>query len=174
MNETPAVGQCLPSTPCELLDQGLQPTDDRWDTLVPEPSLWLRALHRLRIHRVVWLYGFLLELRNLFYRIGQLRKTNLYRTGLDIGPAFETTQGESVRECTRTHACTRDMQNLYAMRPWVTILDVELFLAGWKQGSAWECSHADTEKHDRSTVSSAGPSGAKLYPSAESRGCSNV
>jgi hypothetical protein len=156
MNETLVVQPCLPTAPCERADQGLQSDHDGWgNEVVPEPSAWLRFLHRLRIHRVVWLYGFLLECRSLCYRMARLRQTDLYRTGLDIGPAFDPTENGSSQECTRTHACTRDMQNFYAKRPGATIFDIELFLAGWKAGSAFERGNGDIEKCDRFEVSSA-------------------
>jgi len=142
------VGQQLSNVPSKLkLDQGLPSDHDGWGQgieVVPEPSLWLRRLHRLRTHRAVWLYGFLLELRSLCYRMARLRQTDLYRTGLGIGPAFDPTRNGSFQECTRTHACTRDMQNFYATRPGVTIFDIELFLAGWKAGSAFERGNGDT------------------------------
>jgi hypothetical protein len=38
------------------------------------------------------------------------------------------------------------MQNLYATRPGLTILDAELFLAGWKLGWEWAYRNADTGK----------------------------
>jgi hypothetical protein len=140
------VGQRLSSVPSKLKsDQGLPSDHDGWGIeVVPEPSLWLRRLHRLRIHRAVWLYGFLVELRSLCYRMARLGQTDLYRTGLDIGPAFDPTKNGSFQVCTRTHACTRDMQNFYATRPGATILDIELFLAGWKAGSAFERGNEDT------------------------------
>jgi hypothetical protein len=98
----------------EPLDQELPANDALGNMKFPEPSLVLRALHRLRIHRLVWLYGFLLELRSLIYRMKRLRRTDLHRTGLDIGPAFEKTPDGRFQECIRTHACSEGIRNLYA------------------------------------------------------------
>lgn len=132
--------------------QKSQASDALWDKEFPESSLALRALHRLRVHRWALLYRFLLEVRSLFWRIVRLQRTQLYRKSLCIGPAFEKTPDGLFQVSARTRACSRDMQSLYATRPGLTILDAELFLAGWKLGSEWDHNRADTGTRDRSAV----------------------
>ena len=137
---------------CEPLDRESQSHDVLACNEFPEPSFSLRVLHRLRLHRFALLYGYVLEVRSLLWRIVRLHRTKLYRKSLDIGPAFERTPDGSIQECVRTRACSADIRNLYATRPGLTILDAELFLAGWKLGSELDCNHGDTEKPDRSSA----------------------
>ncbi len=142
-----------PNLTYEPLDRGSQSDDGLGYIEFRETSFPLRVLHRLRLHRFALLYGFLLELRSLLWRIARLQQTKLYRKSLDIGPAFEKTPDGLFQEPARTRACSADMRNLYATRPGLTILDADLFLAGWKLG--WECAHnnADTGKPDKSSAS---------------------
>jgi hypothetical protein len=142
-----------PTQSSERLDQGSQSHDAPGCIEFPASSFSLRVLHRLWIHRLPWLYGCVLEVRSLVWRIVRLRRTQLYRKSLDMGPAFERTPHGSFQECIRTRACSADMRNLYATRPGLTILDAELFLAAWKLG--WESghSHADIGKPDRLSAS---------------------
>jgi hypothetical protein len=146
-----------PSHFYERLDKGSQAEDALGGIEFPRPSLSLRVLHRLRLHRLPLLYGCLLEVRNLLRRIVRLHRTRLYRRSLDIGPAFERAPDGSYRECVRTHACSAGMRNLYATRPGLTILDAELFLAGWKRGSEWARGTTDTRTPDRSPASFTAP-----------------
>lgn len=142
-----------PNPASEPLGRGSQSDDDLDCIKFPHPSFWLRVLHRLRLHRFPLLYGFLLELRSLLWRISRLLRTKLYRRSLDIGQAFEKTQDGSYRESARTRACSMDMRNLYATYPGLTILDAEIFLAGWRLGWEWGHNNADTEKRHKSSVS---------------------
>lgn len=137
----------------EPLHRGSQTNDGFGCIEFPEASFLLRVLHRLRLRRFALLYGFLLELRSLLWRIVRLQRTKLYRKSLDIGPAFERTPDGSYQECTRTRACSADMRNLYATRPGLTILDAELFLAGWKLGWEWGYHNPDIGKPDRPPAS---------------------
>lgn len=139
-----------PKLTYEPLDRGSQSHDVLGCNQFPEPSFALRVLHRLRLHRFALVYGFLLELRSLFWRTVRLQRTKLYRKSLDIGPAFEKTPAGLFRESARTRACSADMRNLYATWPGLTILDADLFLAGWKLGWEWGHNNADTEKPDKS------------------------
>ncbi len=142
-----------PTQSYEPLDQELQSNYAPGCIEFPAPSFSLRVLHHLRIHRLPLLYGCVLELRSLVWRIVRLRRTQLYRKSVDIGPAFERTPRGSFQECIRTRACSVDMRNLYATHPGLTILDAELFLAGWKLGWEWASNNADTERPDRSSAS---------------------
>jgi hypothetical protein len=138
---------------CERLDQESQSHDAPGCIEFPEPSFSLRVLHRLRLQRFALLYGCLLELRSLAWRMVRLHRTKLYRKSLDIGPAFARTPDGSYQACVRTRACSADIRNLYATYPGLTILDAELFLAGWERGWEWGNNQADTGRTDRSSAS---------------------
>ena len=138
-----------PRSACEPSVQGPQAPNDLQDIEFPNPSFLLRALYRLRLHRFPLLFALLLEVRNLFWRIARLFRTQLYRKPLDIGPAFEKTPDGSFQESVRTRACSADMRSLYATYPAATILDAELFLGGWKRGWEWGHNHAGTGQRHR-------------------------
>jgi hypothetical protein len=70
----------------EPLYQELQASDALGDMKFPEPSVVLHALHRLRIHRLVWLYGVAAKGMGNFCRSGCQRLS-------------WTTEPESSSEC---------------------------------------------------------------------------
>lgn len=142
-----------PTPSCEHLGKGSQASDALEDTKFPNPSLLLRVLYLLRLYRFPLLYGYVLEFRSLLWRIVRLHRTQLYRTSLDIGPAFEKTLDGPFQECIRTRACSEDIRNLYATNPGLTVLDVQLFLDGWKLGWASANGNADTERPHESSAS---------------------
>jgi len=96
------------------------------------------AVIRLRVglYRLGLLREFLLEIRSLLYRISILCKRRYDLFGLNVGPIHEIHSGYANWN-TRTHACTVDMQNFLASRPWSTTIDLELYRDAWAQGEKW-------------------------------------
>jgi hypothetical protein len=39
--------------------------------------------------------------------------------------------------CTRTHACTADIENFVSDHPWATMVDVEIYRDAWVLGALW-------------------------------------
>src|SRR5262249_3478608 len=77
---------------------------------------------------------FLQELRSLAGRMKILYGTSLYSRGVDLGPAWESLPNGQLVRCTRTHARIRDRQQLYAIHPKGSLVDLHLFLVGWDMG----------------------------------------
>jgi hypothetical protein len=75
------------------------------------------------------------EIRSLFWRIAEIRRTQIHRRRASINPFPET----SLRPKEYRHAlasCIADIQNLSTRRP-VTLLDVSLVAQGWAAGADW-------------------------------------
>jgi hypothetical protein len=115
------------------------------DTEYPAPTLTHRVLRSLRIHRVLWLYIFLVELRSLCYRTYWRHKSKLDLRPPSMGPAFQRNKHQGLVRCSRTLARTADTQELYANLPGATLWDVQVFLDGWTAGERWASRNADKE-----------------------------
>lgn len=76
------------------------------------------------------------ECRNFLHRIGSIRQSPIYREGLEIGSEYHSIPWEDFRPCTQTRGCSADIEWLYKVRPWITLVDAEIFLEGWKRGAA--------------------------------------
>jgi len=77
------------------------------------------------------------ELRSFLRRIHALGLLRSSRHLVDFGPAFERDQNGSLRYCKQTLACSEDTLRINESRPWLTALDCELFVRGWRQGAEW-------------------------------------
>jgi hypothetical protein len=76
----------------------------------------------------------LYEIRRSYHGILLTLQTRIDRRGLTVDPIPHV---ESQIRRQAQHACTEDMRRLCADRPWITLLDAELFFRGWKQGAEW-------------------------------------
>src|SRR5438094_6423507 len=74
------------------------------------------------------------ETRNFCHRIGSTLEAKLYLRGVSTGFPHQTCDGARCSFCTTTQVRTLHMRRLYAQRPWITTLDAELFLEGWRLG----------------------------------------
>jgi hypothetical protein len=91
-------------------------------------------------YRWARLYGFLRETHTYLCRMGVVLRSNVYRNGVNAGPAFQETEERGWTACKRTLVRTQDMrQILYSEdMPWdPTPLDFCLFLRGWDAGEKW-------------------------------------
>lgn len=96
------------------------------------------------------------ELGSLLGRIRALLRTQLHRRGLVLDPACATAStGEERKQA--QDACSEDMRKLFAARPWLTLVDGEIFVLAWKQGAEW------SDRNCRSKFPSSSPdSSARL------------
>jgi hypothetical protein len=89
------------------------------------------------LHRRPRLYGWLREMRSCFRRMTLLSELHAYSDGIDLGPMFQPSGFETVTMCKQTLACRRDMLRLAEMRPDASLLDLSLYVDGWKEGAEW-------------------------------------
>ena len=75
------------------------------------------------------------ETHNFRHRIRATLQTRLFERGVDLGPLCQKHADGSYRPCNETHARTEDTLRLCRERPWLTVLDSELFLEGWTMGA---------------------------------------
>lgn len=80
-------------------------------------------------------YGLLSEVRSFRGHTRILLSTRLYQEGLllEPPPALKPTEYETYRN--RLETRMRDMRNLESNRPWVGLVDAQLFLTGWDKGA---------------------------------------
>jgi hypothetical protein len=102
------------------VDRTLQPSSKRLGPLVQR--YWFR--HPLQ-------YGLLQELRSFLGRIEMICDTRTYRGGFDFGPAFERLCDGHLVPCKETQTRILDTRKLREKWPWVSVIDVQVFLAGW-------------------------------------------
>jgi hypothetical protein len=84
------------------------------------------------------------ETRNYRHRILVTIQARLFERGVDLGPLCRKDARGCYLECSDTRARSDDTQRLYKERPWVTVLDAEMFLAGWTKGSQFRLRNPDT------------------------------
>lgn len=111
-------------------------------------SARIRLFHRLTCLWVlsrVWLR----EIRTCFRRITSLRALHtILSTGIEIGPTFQEYEDGMSGLCRQTLACNADMQRLNDMRPALGLLDLQLYIDGWKRGAEWAISEQRTPGSD--------------------------
>jgi len=84
------------------------------------------------------------ESRNFRHRIVATIQARLFDRGVDLGPlCHKDVHGHYLR-CSDTRARSDDTLRLYKERPWATILDAEMFLAGWTSGARFRQNNPDT------------------------------
>ena len=74
------------------------------------------------------LHAILLEFYSLFGRIEILRKNNLYRCGISLGPTWERNPTGQLQRCIRTRDRMRRMQRLLSIHPKASPVDLYLLL----------------------------------------------
>lgn len=93
------------------------------------------------------------ECKNFHGRIRALLQTQLHRRMIRIDPDLigeERWQGQD--------ACIADMRKLFADRPWLTLVDGEIFALAWRQGAEWH------DRICRSESPSSAPSSSSRLP----------
>ena len=117
----------------------------------------LRASVAGWLYRRPLLYGLLRESRNYLRRIAapaELRAAYRHPFGdLSFGPVFEEVETRYLRLCMKTQACIRDTQQSTQIKKSDSLLDLQLFVAGWKQGAEWGLS----EVRNRDSAQSSQP-----------------
>ena len=102
-----------------------------------------RLLRRLRrrlsdAHFFAELRGLLKEVRNSYWRIKVRWQSGVSHQGLQMGYDLHREVSEGVpQECKREHANTQDILELFSLRPYSTLVDADLFRAGWELGAEW-------------------------------------
>jgi hypothetical protein len=91
---------------------------------------------RPHLFRVSLAREVLREIRNLFWRIGEIRRRALDRQRISIDPLREIRLPHEP-QASALACCIRDTHNLYACRPLTTLIEAELFVRGWEAGAAW-------------------------------------
>ncbi len=84
------------------------------------------------------------EVGSFFGRIRALLDTKLYRRGVACYPGTQMPLSRQERKRLQD-ACTQDMQSLFADRPWLTLVDSEIFVLGWKRGAELVLRNSGTE-----------------------------
>ena len=103
---------------------------------IPSVCGVLLAQLRLRFQRAR-LYGLSREIGSFYHRIRIRWNSTLDREGLQMDRDLHTTREGSQRVCTDTRARMKDTLEVLEAAPWLTVLDADLFSAGWKLGTEW-------------------------------------
>jgi hypothetical protein len=124
----------------------LSPILSSWDIWVDAHRSKLSRLisilrQSLGVHLWPWRYPtpFLLarEFGNFRGRIGYARRSKIYLRGVSIGLPHQPCEGQDCSICIESQTRIQDTRSLCKERPWLTTLDVEVFLSGWRAGSAF-------------------------------------
>lgn len=75
------------------------------------------------------------EFRSCRHRIGLIRPSRFHLSGLRIGSDYHSQPRGAPLPCIRIRACSEDIQQLRSSRPWLTLVDVSMYLEGWKRGA---------------------------------------
>jgi hypothetical protein len=75
-------------------------------------------------------------MKGIVGRIRAIRDTQIYRRGIVFHPArsmsFSHEESRTLQD-----GCISDTKKLNDARPWLTLVDTELFVEGWTQGAEW-------------------------------------
>ncbi len=82
-------------------------------------------------------YGVVRELHNCYQRIRVRYRLGLTHSGRQTDPALHRCKTGNREDCIETRARIADIQRLFALRTWSTVLDADLFSAGWELGAEW-------------------------------------
>lgn len=89
-----------------------------------------------RLFRVSLVREVLREIRNLFWRIGEIRRRELDRQGIWVNPLPDKSYPLALRE-RALGDCSTDTHNLCTSRHHVSLIEVQKFVQGWTLGCAW-------------------------------------
>jgi len=108
-------------------------------------GILLFGIHSLIVYPYLswkWLVEFLRivlqETRSFFGRISVRMQENYH---VVLGSGYESSASQHLLPCRRTQARSACIPKLVAMRPWATMVDLELFLEGWDMGEAYASPH---------------------------------
>jgi hypothetical protein len=108
-------------------------------------GILLFGIHSLIVYPYLswkWLVEFLRivlqETRSLFGRISVRMQENYH---VVLGSGYESSASQHLLPCRRTQTRSACIPKLVAMRPWATMVDLELFLEGWDMGEAYASPH---------------------------------
>src|SRR5438105_67918 len=129
----------MKSTPHKPVVRTLQWHEERARASRHTLSAALRVLRRRLLHpllRCYWLAcAILCEIRSCFGHIRVLLAKRLDRSGVPMEPCGVATARLSANK--RTSACMDDIRELSASLPLASLVDVQLFVAGWHKGVEW-------------------------------------
>src|SRR5438128_1006590 len=103
----------------------------------------LRASLYARLPRLFHLQGvaytIALECRSSLLRIGSLcRPVGVYpNPSVKFGQVAGRSPVGRLILCSRTQACTEDMQKLASLYPWATFQEIQVFVEAWRAGVEW-------------------------------------
>jgi hypothetical protein len=100
---------------------------------VPNSSL---CAEQALVYRASLVRAILREIRNLFWRIREIRRTQLHRRGISINPLRQTPSPPERRE-NALACCIQDTRSLCTSRPVTTLIEAQLFVQGWELGADW-------------------------------------
>ena len=111
------------------------------------------ALHlrwrRLSLYRSV----FLSEFRSLIPRTKYRMRKNLDTNGVDLGTCYQKLPSGHLALNTRAQARIGDMQHWLSSFPAATLVDLQIFLAGWDKGAESQLPRPEPySPHKRETV----------------------
>jgi|SRR5581483_333766 len=97
--------------------------------------------------------GLAQEMYNCYQRILIRCTTTVGRSGLDMGHDLRTGSQGNLQVCIRTRARIADTLKLFSVRSWSTLLDADLFSAGWTAGAQWMRNNYDKQCCDECAAS---------------------
>lgn len=92
------------------------------------------------------------EIRNLVWRMLEIRRRSLDRTGILIHPLHEIVSRQEQRE-SALEGCIRDMHNLCKHRPPLGLIEAELFVRAWESGAAYMQCMSSTQSRGEASES---------------------
>jgi hypothetical protein len=92
-----------------------------------------RHWFRLALYKSI----FVSEVCNLVPRIRHRVSKNLDCGGVDLGTVYQTRSNGLLEADTRTQGRIYSTQNMLSNHAGATVVEVEMFLAGWDEGERW-------------------------------------
>jgi hypothetical protein len=120
---------------------------DRRNTLYRGVSIWTKVSRAwYRSFRWPLAYALWREMRSLPFRILAIHEIGIDRRGVHMGCRKNLAAGAGISHI-GIHCRSEDIQNLKSLFPWITLLDVEIFLLGRMAGEACQAGNACTGAH---------------------------
>jgi hypothetical protein len=94
----------------------------------------------MRFWKYCWplLFQLMREMNNFRHRIRATLRSKLFQNGLDMGCQYRRGENGVLLENADIRARIEDTLSLGNQRPWLTVLDMELYALGWKRGSEFQ------------------------------------
>jgi hypothetical protein len=137
MNEKNSPTLIPESSPISIL-AGTWP-DGQSSKLLRAASM-IRACFSMRFWKYCWplLFQLMREMNNFRHRIRATLRSKLFQNGLDMGCQYRRGENGVLLENADIRARIEDTLSLGNQRPWLTVLDMELYALGWKRGSEFQ------------------------------------